>query len=236
MIIKEIIQGAMRKLGVYSSGEQPTAAETADALDQVNRMLYNWSVQANGAHSITTEGFDLVVDQGEYTYGPGGDFDSIRPVKILSCWVRNADDVDSILPGTTHEDWASIEEKTESGSPKLFLYNPSFPLASIKLWPVLDAIDSDKVWFQTVKPLNQYSHSTDDLDLPPEYEEAIEWNLAAKIAPEYIGELTSVIAVMAQKTFNDVINLRADPQPRNGFRYRGSQNVFDQNTLTASQG
>lgn len=211
MIVRQLINSALRKLGVYASGEGATSAEVSDALTQVNRMLYSWSSQANGIHEVKTESFSLVQGTQEYTYGSGGDFDSARPIRILRCWFRD-NGVDLNILETTYKNFADIGDKDLESYPQVFLHNPEYPLAKVSFWPVPD--DSYSVYFQAQKPLGQYTNSANDLNLPPEYEEAIEWNLAARLAPEYIGEVPRTVAMMAQQTFQTLKTLHAGPVPQ----------------------
>jgi len=228
MIVRQLINSALRKLNVYASGESATAAEISDALDQVNRMLHNWSIQQNGIHEIKTENFSLVSGTQDYTYGSGGDFASIRPTEILRCWFQD-NGVDLNILQTTYKNWADIGDKDLKSYPQVFLHNPEYPKAKVSFWPLPD--DSYTVYFQVVKPLGQYTNSANDLNLPPEYEEAIEWNLAARLAPEYIGEMPRTIAIMAQQSLRDLKNLHAGPVPQLntdiGRRTNKNYNIYE---------
>jgi hypothetical protein len=212
MIVRQLINSALRKLGVYASGESATAAEIEDALDAVNRMLNSWSTDSNGVHTLTAETKTLTSGDGRYTYGSGGDIDSARPVKILEALIRS-DDYDYPVNETTRKNWMDIGNKATEGRPRVFLYEPAYPLGTLDLWPIPDD-DYDLVLYAQ-KPLAQYTNSGDDLDLPPEYEEAIEWNLALRLAPEYVGaSIPPLIVSMAQETLTKLKTLHAQPIPQ----------------------
>jgi len=226
MIIKQLIQGALRKLGVYSPGDAPTAAEISDALESVNRMLYTWSVESNGVYKSVYDEFSLASGTQDYTYGSGGDFDSARPVEILSCVCRD-NGIDFTLPETTRKNWMDIGQKDLESLPQVFLHEPEYPLAKIRFWPVPDS--NYTLLFYAKKPLSQYSSSAEDVGLPPEYEEAIEWNLAARIAPEYLGEAPQTVLMMAGETFSQLKQYHAQPVPQimTGLEYQGKYNIYE---------
>ena len=45
MVVQELINGTLRLLGVYQTGEAPTAQESKDALEALNLMLNSWVIQ-----------------------------------------------------------------------------------------------------------------------------------------------------------------------------------------------
>ena len=224
MIIKQLIQGALRKLGVYPPGESPTAAEISDALESVNRMLYSWSVDSNAVYESAYETFSLVSGTQDYTYGAGGDFDSARPIEILSCAYRD-NGIDFTLPETTRQNWMDIGQKSLESIPQFFLHEPEYPLAKISFWPVPD--DNYTIVFYAKKPLNQYSSSAENVGLPPEYEEAIEWNLAVRLAPEYLGEVPQTVLMMANSAFAQLKQYHAQPIPQimTAYENQGMYNI-----------
>ncbi len=211
MIVRQLINSVLRKLGVYASGESATSAEVSDALAQINRMLHNWSAQKNGIYTSKLETFSLASNKQEYTYGSGGDFDSARPIRIFSANLRD-NNIDLWVNETTRENWMQIADKDTKGYPKQFLIEPEYPLAKVNFWPVPD--NTYTIVFYADKPLAQYTNSANDLDLPPEYEEAIEWSLAMRLAAEYVGETPQTVAMMAERTFKDLKRLHASPVPQ----------------------
>jgi hypothetical protein len=201
MIIRDFIYSAFRKVGIYSAGDQPLASEAEDGLVQLNRMLYQWSIQPNGLYTFVKESFLLVSGQQDYTYGSGGDFDSVRPIKILECFYRN-NEIDKTIQQIDSKNWSQITSKLTQSYPIVFLYTPDFSLVKISFYPIPTL--NDEVFFISQKPLNQYTHLTDELNLPPEYEEAIQWNLAKKIGAEYTDSIPSIVLLEARDTLKEL--------------------------------
>jgi hypothetical protein len=210
--VREIINAALAHIGAAENVNGPTAAQVDEALKQINRMLQSWSSQRNGIYSITTESFTLSPGQADYTYGSGGDFDSVRPTQILDCWVRD-NNVDFIVLETTHYNYARITDKDiQTYYPEVFLHKDEYPLAKLTFYPVPN--EAYPIYFHVLKPLSQYTNSANDLNLPPEYEEAVEWNLAMRLAPRYLGETPQTVASMAAQSYRSLKRLHAPPIPQ----------------------
>ena len=197
MAVKQLINSALRKLGVIGAKEEADAREISDALNQLNRMLNNWSVQPNNIYKIVKEDFTLTSGTSEYTFGAGGTFNSARPTKIIRCTYASGG-VDHKIVETTAENYADIGLKTLESLPEMFWYNPEYPLGRMTFYPVPD--DAYTITVYSKKPLAQYTNSANDVNLPPEYESAIEFNLAIELSAEYTSDPPAVVVARAQST------------------------------------
>jgi hypothetical protein len=65
----ELIYAAMRKIGVIQVGEDPTAQETANAAQDLNRMIKAWNAQ--GLHLWKQVEFKVFLTGGTYKYSIG---------------------------------------------------------------------------------------------------------------------------------------------------------------------
>ena len=72
--------------------------------------------------------------------------------------------------------------KTIAGIPYLLYYYPSYPSATVHLYAVPS--DTYTLSLDSLKPITALVLDT-DMNMPPEYEEAIKWNLAVRLAPDY---------------------------------------------------
>lgn len=77
-----LIKRMFQVLEVFQPGEAIPADDAIDALAALNMMLGSWSVQPLTMPSITRNVFSLTDDVGVYTIGPGGDFDTVRPIAV----------------------------------------------------------------------------------------------------------------------------------------------------------
>ncbi len=203
MIIREVINGALRKLGVYASGENASSSEAQDALTQVNRMLSNWSMLPGYLNDFAYDTLTLTSGVSGYSFGSGGDIDTPRPTKILEFSIN--DGLDYPVKELSRQAYTKITDKAITGRPYSFLYLPYFPLSSFILYPTPDKAYTLRI--NSNKPLIQYATSSDDFGLPLEYAEAIEWNLTMRLLPEYPGTTTTIAQLIyqtAEKTLNDL--------------------------------
>ena len=77
-----IITGALQLCNVLAAGEDPSTDDNTDCLRRLNNLVQTLNNQKMIAAFQAREVFALVADQGTYTIGPGGDFDTTRPFEL----------------------------------------------------------------------------------------------------------------------------------------------------------
>ena len=215
---KEIVKRALRKIGVLASGETPGADMIQDGLSDLNAMLDAWSADGAMVYASTPESFSLSSGKQTYTIGAGGDFDTTRPSRIEFGTI-SLNGVELMLKGpVSTAEWAG-SYKSLIGMPFSFWYNATSPLGEVRF---------DATPAQTY-PLNLYTSGqlarvalNDTMSLPPAYEDALVYNLAVRMAPEYPAhkDLT-VVATLAQESKIAVKRLNQKPIVMNlNERYR----------------
>jgi hypothetical protein len=144
---------------------------------------------------------------GSFTVGPGGQLATTRPAKCNSIAVSSG--------GFRHEldivaadEWATLLES--SGSPialPLELYvEYSFPSANLNVWP---ASGSGSVDIHSLQQITHFAALADTVNLPPGYEQAIRYNLAVLLAPEYGRPIDQVVAASAQQSKASIVQMNA---------------------------
>lgn len=182
--VRDIIKSSMRKIGAIASGETPSAEEMTDGMSALNSMLGSWSNESLMVPTRVRETFSLVGSQSSYSMGSGGDFDTDRPIKIEQAGIIISGGSEHPVRIITKEEYAKVTLKTTGSDIPLYLY-PEYtsPSVTLILWPVPSAANSIAIY--SWKALTTYSNLSTSLILAPGYEEAITWNLAVKLAPEY---------------------------------------------------
>jgi hypothetical protein len=196
-----LIDRALRILVQTNSGESPTTQERTDALEALNAMLESWRNERLMCYAIRTENLTLVSGQSSYTIGPAGNLVTTRPVEILSAYVLNNNysyDVRMI----NQFDYAAICAKTSSSTwPEFAYYQPSMPTGTLFVYPV--PTSGSTLVLLTRTPVLALSLG-ETIDLPPGWKDAIAYNLAIRLAPEYQAPLSSEIVGIARETKNNI--------------------------------
>lgn len=189
-----IITSAMRKGGVLVKNETPSADEAADGLEMLNDLLASISNDSTVIYSRTTENFSLSGGVSAYTIGSGATFNTSRPVRIVSAYVRTGN-IDYPLDIISDEQYATITLKTVGGIPQFLNYTNAFPQATINLYPTPAA--GYTLYIVTEKPLSSFA-LYDTVSLPPGWRRMLVYNLAVEMAPEYGQPVPADVAQIAK--------------------------------------
>lgn len=176
-----IITSAMRKAGVLVKNEAPSADEAADGLEMLNDLLASISNDSLIVYARTTESFTLAGGTASYTIGSGATFNTVRPIKIISAYVRTGN-IDYPLQMVNDEQYASIIYKGATGIPEFLNYTNAFPQATINLYPKPSG--SYEIFIVTEKQLSTFTLN-ETVSLPPGWKRMLIYNLAIELAPEY---------------------------------------------------
>lgn len=176
----QIITAALRKIGVVAQGETPTATQISEAAEALNIMVKAFiaydgmPLWKKAEHSLT-----LVASTASYTV-------SSRLLKVVQAYSRTSG-IDTPIEINTREEYNRLSDKTSTGEPVSIYHDPRRASSIIKVWPVPDATiaASTTIELTYVAPYEDFDASTDDADFPQEWYEALVYNLADRLAPEY---------------------------------------------------
>lgn len=194
---RDIIYRAFRKAGVSTKGETPDATEANDALEELNSMLGIWSNDNMLIYARTLESFSLTANDGTYTIGSGADFNTTRPMFIVSAYVRNST-TDYPVEVISDEAFARIIQKDTGSIPAWINFDNSFPTATIKLWPL--PVSAYTLYLLTEKALTSIATLDTAISLPPGWEDALAYNLAVRIMSEYGQQPDAVVVNLANES------------------------------------
>lgn len=211
MTINQLLRTALRKLGVADLISDSSPEEYANALESANAMLKSWSSRGLITYHIVKENFPLVVGQAAYTIGTSGNFNTSRPNELVGAFLRDANGTDYPLTIIDRDKYNRIPIKTISARPEELYYYPTAPLAVIYTNTEPDQVYT--LYLDSLKPLAELVLD-DTFTLPPEYEEALVYNLALRLSSEYQVRPSDVVAMIAQESLR---NLTIQPVPESNL-------------------
>lgn len=196
-----IVTSAMRKNGVLTKGEAPSADEAADGFEMLNDLLAGLSNDSLIVYARTLENFTLVGGTSSYTIGPSATFNTTRPVKIISAYVRSGS-IDYPLTVVSDESFSTITYKSTGGIPEFLNYSNAYPTATIKLYP--SPSSAYELFILTEKPLTAFSSLSTVVSLPPGWERMLKHNLAMEMAPEFGVQTPAEVVEIAKESKADI--------------------------------
>ena len=213
MTANDLIERTLKTIGVLASGETPSAGDAADAFVILNGMVDSWGTQRLTVYTTARTAFDLTASTQDYTIGTGGTFNIARPVWIVAASIIPDKDASSAqkieLPITSAlntTEWQQVAIKgTTSTYPLEFYYDKAWTagLATISVWAV-PSTSSSQLALYTPTALVQFADRTTDYTFPPGYEEALRYQLAMRLAPEFGRSISQEVHALAQDTFGNI--------------------------------
>lgn len=182
---RQLIVKSMQKIGLLTKTEQPSADEVNDALYSLNALLDSWSNESMLIVARAWENFPLIGGVGLYTIGTGQTFNTVRPTFINDAYVivQSTTTPSYQLTVVQDETYFDTTLKTQQGIPFELNYDNGYPIGNIRIYFVPD--QAYMLYMLSEKPLTSFANLDQLTSLPPGWEEALIYNLALRLAPEY---------------------------------------------------
>lgn len=205
MTPNDLIRLALKQANVLGIGQDPTAEDLEDCFNLLNMMLAQWQRRRYAVYTLKHVS-KVANGSAFYTIGPGGDFDMARPGKVESAFVRQLNTappnyVDYPLEIIrAREDYDRIFLKSMQSFPEYLYYETSYPLGKLYAWPIPGS--QYELHVTLMEQLQTFATAFDEIDMPPEYQEAIMYNLALRIYPMYGLQVNDAVAALAKASMN----------------------------------
>lgn len=198
---RQIITKAMQKARVLTKNEAPSGDEISDGLFALNAMVSSWSNESLLIYSRVQESFALADGQETYTIGSGGDFNTTRPLQIISAFVRIST-IDYNLEAINGKQYDRIPYKDITGGiPEYLFYDASTPLGRITIFP---KPTTGTLFIRSEKEINQFTTLDTDNEFPSGWDRALIFNLAIEIASEYGQEVSQSDYMIAKEALGNI--------------------------------
>lgn len=235
----DIINGALRLIGVLAEGESPSAETSADALVAFQQLVESWNTERLAVYCTQDQVFTWPPNQASRTLGPTGDFVGTRPVSIdpatyfvYTASLQSGGSVSYGLTFINQQQYDGIAVKTVTSTyPQVCWVNNTFPDMTLTVYPVPT---SETIWhIISVQTLTQPVTLATQMSFPPGYLRAFRYNLACELAPEFGVEPSATVARIAMvakrdlKRINNPHDVMAMPYPL--INNRSRFNIYSSN-------
>ncbi len=207
---RDLITASLRLLGVKAQGQSATGAEAADALEVLKEMIDAFNASDALLFHTKTVTYNLSTLSQTYTIGPTGQIVTpTRPTRLVNALIRdtaNTPNTDLRLLILSDKDYGNIVSKgTTSDYPACIYMDRNYPNANLYLWPVPSSTARALV-LQYLEPLTTSLTLDSQIDLPPAYRQALRFNLAVLLAPEYGIEAPQTVQLQAMTSKTAITN------------------------------
>jgi hypothetical protein len=228
-----LITSALRLINVVASAELPTSDEANDALAAFQQMVDSWNADRACVYSIAVGDYPLTLSKQSFTMGPGGDFDTNRPAKIVGMSVilllNPVNPVEIPITMYSWSEWQTkIPVKQVNGTfPQVCYDDGQMPLRTLNFWPIPNE-QTNNVRIYSWQPLVWPATLQSLLNFPPGYARAFRYNLAIELAAEFGAQVPQAVAKIATDSLAMVKTMNAPdlelisdllPMP-GGYNYR----------------
>lgn len=196
----EIILSAFELIRVSDSEslQVPTTAQYNRAIQALNFMLTAWQADGLQLWARKTTSFALTDGTINYEIGSGATINVNRPLKIYNAWRHEStNNTDTPIQIVSEKEYNEYNNKQQEGTPIALYYNPRYESNSVQegatakglisIYQPVDATGASlySIYINYQRPFNDFTATTDTLDFPQEWNEAIKYGLAVRLAPIY---------------------------------------------------
>lgn len=179
-----IINAALRKLAVLSGGSTPATYEITNATEALNALLKGFYADGMPLWAMSSYTFTPTVGVAAYNIGVGQTLNIPMPMKVVQAWRGSSNSSNIPMNVYSNTNYNILPLTYSSGTPVNLYYQPLSTYGTINLWP-LPADNSNTISIRYQRPFEDMNASTDNLDFPAYWTEAVIYGLADRLAPEY---------------------------------------------------
>lgn len=184
----DIINAALRKLGVIGEGQTANTTQLTNSAQALNALVAEFrtlgmSIWARKQYTLT-----LVNGTQAYTFGVGQTTNTAYPLRIYVANLQLGPTFDTQieLNPLAFKDF-DLLPPTSTGVPVNFKYQPKNNLGVFTVWPIPDSTvpTGTRVYMEYQAPFEYFTAGADTPDFPEEWGNALIYNLALSLTDEY---------------------------------------------------
>jgi hypothetical protein len=206
---RDVVEAALREIGVLAASETATAEDAANTLARLNLFLDTLGTERQAIYTITRSTFTITSGVGTYLVATGQVVNIARPVFVDRVGYQDI----GVTPPTpeyplgklTEEEWQSITMKEMTSTlPQAWYYNPTYPSGTLSLWPVPVPSSTIQGVIYAWTAVTQLATMDTAISMPPGYQEMLMTNLALLLCPTFERQPHPVLVKRASDTLANV--------------------------------
>lgn len=201
----QVIQFALRKIGVLELGVTANATEVTNAAQALDMMIKSWVTKGIKLWTLQQVIVPLTASTSSYVIGPTGASPTPaviadKPMKLMQAWLRNTvatPDSDIPLQILSQEEYNTFGSKYSTGTPNAVHLQVGRDTSTVYtyLTPDTTAVTNYDLYLQTQRLIQDAGTSAQNLDFPAEWLYALGWNLAAELSTDYGVDAERIIYI-----------------------------------------
>ncbi len=181
----QVITGALRKLAVLASGDTPSANAVSDATEALNALVKAFQADGMPLWAIASYTFTLVAGTNQYTIGNSQTLATPAPLKVIQALRTQTGESSVPMNVENRYDYQVLPDLSSViGTPVTLYYQPLNTTGVISIWPVPD-ISTTTITIHYQRPFEDMDAAGNSFDFPSYWIQALIYNLAWALAPEY---------------------------------------------------
>lgn len=206
-LVSDIINEAFLDLKVIQPGQTITTAMQSDAFLRANQMLDSWSDEGLVVPNQVAQTFALAAGSIAYTLGASGTFatsGSLRAQRVTAWRAFYAGVLHTGGQPMSMDEFGKLAKQTigeTSSVPMIVGTDTAYPNLNVRVFPPPSGNPgSIELFYWT--PIAQFATVGDTVTLPSGFQDALHYNLAVRLYPQYArqGGIPPELAAMAQAT------------------------------------
>lgn len=175
----KLVKAAMRKCGVLAEGETPSTESYTNCTEALNNIVVRFATLGMPLWKRIELPMTLVLSTKDYTIP-----NSLKVAQVVLKDTTGGTQYDLI--NKSRYDYNRLPSTT-SGLPVHWSFNPNLENGTLSIWPAPDAsaVSNKSLVVVYQKEFDGFFSSTDTPDFPSYWTDALIYELAVNIAPEY---------------------------------------------------
>lgn len=178
---RDVVEYAMRKIGVLGIGATSRAEDAAAALIELELMLKEWAFKGPYLFTKREASQALVAADADYSLS------STRPLRIIEARYRDASSpaIDLPMQPLTRDEYLTIPDKTSSGVPTTYYFDAQTTAGTLYIWPVPSSVTTESIRYSYQRRIEDVDSLNNDLDIPQEWLGTVGYCLADRLLDDY---------------------------------------------------